>query len=198
MLWEVGGVLQPHRCLCCLKSRAGIDAVARVLQAKDSQEGSSSGSASFSTPKPVICSLTQMAVICSFPLVSLRTFWFIPLLHFQCTISCEWRWVLSKMKDNRLLMHPSSHWHDTLPLPADLCGYLSACCFSLPVIYTSQLSIHTTRFTAKLICIRFSRQIFRDICSSGEARALWLHMNPAGHGMWSCDETGAGGLLSLL
>lgn len=95
-----------------------------------------------------------MPVICSFPLISLRSFWFIPLPLFQCTISCECRWVLNKMKGNRLLIHPSSHWHDTLPLPADLCSYLSACCFSSPVIYTGQLSIHTTKFTAKLICIQ--------------------------------------------
>lgn len=102
-----------------------------------------------------------MAVICSFPLISLRTFWFMPLLLFQCSISCECRWVLSKMKDNRLPMHPSSHWHDTLPLPADLCGYLSACWFSLPVIYTGQLSIHTTKFTAKLICIQVLKADFQ-------------------------------------
>lgn len=32
MLWEVGEFLQPHRCLCCQKSRAGTDAAARVCR----------------------------------------------------------------------------------------------------------------------------------------------------------------------
>lgn len=77
------------------------------------------------------------ALICSFPPLSLSTFWIVPLLLFPCSTSCDCGRVLSKVKDNRPLMHPSSRWLDTLPLPRDLCSHLSACCCSLPVIYNA-------------------------------------------------------------
>lgn len=123
----------------CAATRAGL---AAMQERGTAGEGRAGGLQPAAVPATSTCQ--AMAVICSFPLISLRTFWIIPLLLFQCSISCEcWR-VLNKAKDNRPLMHPSSRWLDRLPLPADLCGYLSACCFSLPVIYTALASFPST------------------------------------------------------
>lgn len=55
------------------------------------------------------------ALICSFPPLSLSTFWIVPLLLFQCSTSCDCGRVLSKVKDNRPLMHPAGLTHCLFP-----------------------------------------------------------------------------------